>query len=824
MNLLKTTLASTTAVVLTMAAAAPAFAQQLEEITVTARKVEENLMTVPIAITAFSSKDIDAMGVKSMNDIAQMTPSFNFVNQQGGSGRNDRSSNSLTFRGLYVNNNAGTSAGGLLFVDGTPVIGAQPPSVSDVERVEVLKGPQSAYFGRSTFMGAINFVMREPNMTEYKGRISAEYASFGSNEETLSFEGPIVEDKLAARISGRYWKRGGQYTNALNTSQKLGEQTTKSVSASFVAKPTDSLKVKAFLNYFADSDGTPAQTTISTSPPNNASAFNCAYAGNTRSAGGYFCGELPTIDKLNPRLISQDSNFTPALQAAIYDNTPGIWKLFDPRFLSHFGLERRAFQADLRIDYETESGWSFSSVTAYHRDKNSTMIDSTYIGDGDQPNLLYTPGVAPGSTYQQNFTYMRLLQGLSRDWSQEVRVASPQKERLRGTIGFSYLNAASPGGTVYGLDVRVPALAASITRSRLLTPAVFGGVYFDILDNLTISGEARYQWDRVKQIPYVGAAGTLLTGAAAGQLANTFKSFSPRVSLDWKFAPNSTAYVLFSRGYRPGGFNAALSTSPADVIAALRAAEPNAGATYLQEQLDNFEAGIKGTFLDGRARATLSVYYDKYKNGQAGASIPVRTATVSNIFNITINSASATLKGYELEGEFQVTDQFKLSGSMALNDSKISTSNFALYNCTDCNNILGNAKLGLGNRLPTTPKWMWTATAQYQDHLAGDYDWFTRVDYSHRGMNFTDFSAATWVGASDNVNARIGVRNEVLSIEGFVTNLTQNRVAAAALTGVDVYSFAFAAAPAPFTTVQKNAVRMSLPIPRMFGIRASYNF
>src|SRR5207249_1919076 len=123
--------------------------------------------------------------------------------------------------------------------------------------------------------------------------------------------------------------------------------------------------------------------------------------------------------------------------------------------------------------------------------------------------------------------------------------------------------------------------------------AVFGGLYFDVLQDLTVSAEARYQWDRVKNIPYVGAAGTQLTGTAANLLANTFKSFSPRVSIDYKFAPNSTVYALWSRGYRPGGFNAALSTSPADVIAALRQAEPNAGPTFLQEQLDNYEAGIK---------------------------------------------------------------------------------------------------------------------------------------------------------------------------------------------------------------------------------------
>ncbi|MFZ9479108.1 MAG: TonB-dependent receptor plug domain-containing protein, partial [Steroidobacteraceae bacterium] len=159
------TIAAAVASALLVPLTLPALAQQpaddgfaLEEIVVTARKVEENLMTVPMAITAFSSKDIEAAGMKTLNDVMRMTPSFNFVNQFGGSGRNDRSTNSLVFRGLYISGNAGLSAGGLLFIDGAPVIGAQPPSMVDIDRIEVLKGPQSAYFGRSAFAGAINFI------------------------------------------------------------------------------------------------------------------------------------------------------------------------------------------------------------------------------------------------------------------------------------------------------------------------------------------------------------------------------------------------------------------------------------------------------------------------------------------------------------------------------------------------------------------------------------------------------------------------------------------------------------------------------------------
>lgn len=763
-------------------------------------------MQVPLAITAFSSKEIESMGVKSAQELALMTPSFNMVNQNGGSGRNDRGTNTLTFRGLFL-----SGGGGLMFIDGAPVIGASAPPFADVERIEVLKGPQAAYFGRSTFVGAINFVIREPG-DEFKGRLTAEYSSFGSNEETLSVESPVIRDKLAIRIGARHFARGGQYTNTANTSERLGSQDTKSVSGSIVFKPSDRLKIKAYLNYFRDSDGAPAQGAITPS------YFNClpggaAAAAGSRASFGYYCGELPTVDKLPLALISGDNVLTPFIYNQVWNTTPSRWWVFNPTFIDHYGLERRAFQADVRIDYEFDSGWALSSTTAVHRDKTSVVLDSSYVADGNLPNLTYTP---TNPNLLPNFNYMRVTQNLQQDFSQELRISTPQTWRLRGTVGANYLRSPSPGNTVFGYDVRGITIAGSITRSRPVTPAVFGGIYYDVFEKLTLSAEARYQWDKIKQIPVVGLNGNYVGGATATPLKNTFTSFSPRISVDYKFADNSTLYALFSRGYRPGGFNTALLTATPEALAQIRAQAPSADVFYLQEQLDNYEAGIKASFLENRARATLSVYYGKYLNGQAGASIPVRTTTVSNLVAITINTATATMKGYELEGEFQVSDRLKLSGNMALNDSKISTSNLALYNCVECINVLGNAKAGLGNRLPTVPKWTWSFSAQYTAPLTADYEWFGRVDYSHRGMSFTDYSAVAWLGASDNVNMRLGVRNERLSIEGFVSNLTQNKVLAAALQGLDVYTNAFPPV--------KNAVRFSLPMPRMFGARATYNF
>ena len=111
----------------------PAVAQELtlEEIVVTARKVEENLMEVPLAITAFSAEELESINMAELTDLQLFTPSLSLTNQQGGSGRNDRSSNALVFRDLYLNINVGINAGGLLFIDGAPVVGGYSPSIVD---------------------------------------------------------------------------------------------------------------------------------------------------------------------------------------------------------------------------------------------------------------------------------------------------------------------------------------------------------------------------------------------------------------------------------------------------------------------------------------------------------------------------------------------------------------------------------------------------------------------------------------------------------------------------------------------------------------------
>ncbi len=171
----------------TLIAAGPVLSQEnandadrgmvLEEITVTARKTEERLLDAPLSITAFSAADIEKKGFASLEDVARSAPGVQY-SQQGGQ-IPGRYTSAIRFRGMNVNSDSPSLQLGSLFVDGIYVLGGtQSIPYDDVERIEVIKGPQSATYGRSTFGGAINYITRTPSLTEYSGQLNASGANY----------------------------------------------------------------------------------------------------------------------------------------------------------------------------------------------------------------------------------------------------------------------------------------------------------------------------------------------------------------------------------------------------------------------------------------------------------------------------------------------------------------------------------------------------------------------------------------------------------------------------------------------------------------------
>jgi len=803
----------------------------LDEVVVTARKREESLMEVPLAITAFTAEKLKSMAMEDLQDIQLYTPSFSFTNMQGGSARNDRSSNSLVFRGLNLSANTGITAGGQVFIDGAPVVGGHMPSIVDAERVEVLKGPQSAYFGRSTFSGAINFVMKEPG-SEFGGTAGLDYSpTFGSNEQYLSIEGPITEN-LGIRVSGRHWAQGGYVQNWANPSVDLGERDTKSVSTNIAWTPTDAVKVKFFYNYFKDEDGPGAQFAVKANDPEiSERAYpdgTCDSLSDPIRAGfegqdgerwtyGTICGELPSVSNLDPSYFSADAVIDPILKETLFNPDPA-WTVFDPNYHREAGLKREAHQAHLRIDWEFGDGYQFTSLTAAHTNKIQNILDLNYRDGRERAN----PGLfvcqvilGHGDQCREDWNTTLLNQGEQDDWSQELRVTSPQDRRLRWTAGFNYFDAYSPGGTVYGNLFIGPFFTATIAEQDVSTPSVFGAIYYDFGESWTLGVEARWQQDTIKQHVIYGASGP--PPADAEFFEAEFESFSPRVTLNYNYADNSTLYGLFSRGYRPGRFNTSLATEPQETLDILLQVCPECKLEVDEEQLDNYEFGVKSTWLDGRARTTIAIYYDEWIDGQVSNSIPVFVDGTANLISVTLNNGTAKLKGVEFEGEWAATDNFMLSGSLGYNHTEIES-----YVCGDCNLNYGSFDGVEGNRLPGVPEITYSISGQYTNNIkimsmSDGWEWYGRFDWAHQGSRMVDYSNVAETAAYDNLNLRLGIVKEDITIEAYVLNATDHDEFIGAGLGVDL--FTFGAGPS-----QMNEFRIGAPIPRAWGVRATYRF
>lgn len=782
---------------------------RLEEIVVTARKREETLNSVPLSVSAFSAGQIAARGIVDLTDVSNFTPGFHFQNQVGGgAGRNDRTINTLTFRGLLLANDQGVTAGGLLFVDGAPVIGGQAPPTADIERIEVLKGPQSAFFGRSTFSGAVNYVTKDPPRT-ISGDAAISGGSYGSNSEEVSVGGPLLGDSLRGRFTVYHNEKGGEYTNAALPSQTLGEQETTSFSANVLWTPTSRLRVRGAATYFTDEDGPPAQIALKQAD------FNCNLGG---TLGRYYCGDLPSVGDLPRGIVSGNYALDPYARMYTLDNARHFPTIFNPDFAnSDGGLHRKAIQASIRMDYTLPGDFVLTSVSAYQRDQTGSLLDLAFR-DGQNLRNPYFPAVNPNLSY---YRYLAIYETLQSNFNQELRITSPQDRSFRWMLGGNVLTAQQESSDIFGIGVTGPSFFSTYVKYAPVTTAVFGALYYDFTPALTLSGELRDQRDDVRQDVLGSSAGVYLNPTR--KYSQAFLSLSPRITLNYKFADHSLVYALWSRGYRPGGFNLTLSpqaNSPA-VIAAAEAAAPGAGIAYQQERLDNYEVGFKSLFFDGRVQVNVDAYYDNYTDGQVTQQITFFTNTTQtngtvvptvNAASITRNTGRIRLDGVEGDATWQVSRQFQVSVTGAFNDSKVKSG----Y-CSDCVGIDGTNSLA-GKRLLGVPKYTATASGEYSDHLFGDYNWFARADYVFRGKEFVDQDDVASIAAKHLINLRLGLRNDRYSLEVFCQNCANDLTAESATYGsADVFTIGQPGGV-------KQEIRYGLPDRRTLGVRLGARF
>ena len=762
-------------------AAAQAADDVLEEVVVTARKREENLLEVPVSITAITASDIDAKGITDFDDLVDFTPGFFFAEHSVG--RGDRSNRLLVIRGMRIESEDDHVQPAMVFVDGAPMMGSVISGLEDAERVEVVKGPQSAYFGRATFSGAVNFVTKTPS-DELQGKITAEAGRYGTTSFGAQVEGPLSEG-LSYRVSGSAYSTDGHYRLGNDPDQKLGERKTWNLAATLYATPSEQFSAKLRVHTWRDDDGPGAA--FAYGEGNGEHYFNCNPPGSTlleRNGGNtWICGEAPFPQ---PGEINADFVLNAAKEGVLNGvstpGRPGIVTPFDPPILDGFGLARRAWNASLIMDYEFTNEISLASISAFHSNEWQVLDDvdrraTAHIADLRDTGLLNNRDL--------------------RDFSQELRLSADQG-RWRWQLGANYFDTTGVRST--GLKFLFWTQGLGVGNSwDIQTTGLFGSIGYDLTDQLSVSVEGRQQWDKVAE---GGATGT-------AKLSDTFTSFTPRVIVDFKATEDITLYASFAQGTRPGTFNANLVGRSQQELDQIQQ-QTGAGLTVPEEELDSFEVGLKGSLLDGRAWVTATLYWADWKAQSATGVFVTAPDGSTDFVGIKAVGGEIDLNGFELEGVLALTDQITVDATFSVNDSEIKKGG----SCSHCPVLLGVANAdGLGKRTQKNPKNQGSLGLAYTDQFNEQFDWYARLDYIMTGSRFAGGPNLTETGDSHRVNVRAGVENETWRAEVFGKNVFDDKT----FTNYQIlHDFAFLG--------PRRILTAGLPDRAVWGVRASYNF
>ncbi|MFV3074301.1 TonB-dependent receptor [Niveispirillum fermenti] len=783
---------------------------ELTEIIVTARKRAENIMKTPVSVTAVTAEEIEQRGIASVQNLSEQTPGFNINNNF--SGRGDRSFQQLILRGFTPATTDSTPVA--TFIDGVPVSSPTAVmSVSSPERIELLRGPQSAYFGRNTFAGALNVVNKQPG-NDFSGSVTGMIGTHANRRIQGELEGPLVEDKLAFRIAGDYNTKDGTYKNYADRSQTLGDQSSRNANLLLVATPSDNLTIKAFGLLSRDKDGPAALGLISATAVTDSTGrvvvpgqANCVLGG----FNPFMCGKVPSLPATTPAgNYDVDSFVTNALATTTN-------RLIDPDdSVDTYGLVRDYRHAHLVIDYEIpDSNFMISSLTGYNHEEWASLSD---IGNYDSTGIP-NPNYTPGSGLRSYFSSAYLVENISKDFSQEIRTSYDDGEALRFVAGLSYLSA-NGRRTVDTLDNMIQTQQVTPSgKTESKTYGGFFGVTYDITDKLTASVEGRYQIDKL--YAYISPLADVVvtdstfvpagTYAAGSKLAEqTYKNFLPRLIAQYEWTDDVMTYASVARGVNPASLNSGVVTYTGQ--AATIAKSLGIELFVKPEKVTTYELGLKGTAVDNRLRYSVAAYYSQWRDqlNQLLQTYVTETGGFGSLFG-TVNSGNTDMKGLEFDSSFRLTSMITLTAAGALNDSKIKD-----YSAPLVTFLVGSTDFS-GNELPATSKYSAAGGVMFNGDFAfrQDASWFARIDYNYKSGVWADVANVLKTRETHIFNARAGATIGAVSFDVFANNLFDSR----RYTTVN-NNILFT--PAPSFTY--STVNVGLRDGRTLGIQAKYKF
>jgi iron complex outermembrane receptor protein len=687
------------------------------DIVVTARRREERLQDVPIAVSAVDASALDSRGLDNVTQVSQIAPNIQFTPGQGGN-----SGGIAPFiRGVGENDFIITSDPAVgIYIDGVYVartFGATTELLG-IDRIEVLRGPQGTLFGKNTVGGAINIVSAIPGR-EQKITADLRYGSFNTVRGRVYAETPLSDQwSLGVAALGEF----GEGWQKIPSGKNLGN---RNVVAGKVALHYDGEGLDAVLQV----DGLRRRQH---SAPHSMIAFTPTFFSILQSTFLAPCCTVPG-----------DKDRT--------DSTPALNK-----------DQTDAVNASLTLTKEF-GGATLKSITAYR------YVDALFGRDGDASAAVNYAGDIHDERARQISQELQLSLDLGGRGTLLLG-AFAYREKTRDNTRLIVADELYPALVAAGLDpfpiapgFAIPASSLDFNidfrnRQRTDNLALFANGNYELADGLSLELGARYTWENKKffqSAMRIYSGEPLLAGMPSYTLEKSWDAFTPRASISYKFRPNLMTYASYSRGFRSGGFNGR-PTSVEEI------------GSYDPEYLTAYEAGLKAGF-GGVATINLAVFRNEYRDQQ------ILVSTVSPTTGLIVvrneNAGRSRIQGIELEGAFKVSPRFTVTGALGLLDAKY----------LDYVSVINGVPTDVSDRkLKQAPDITANASAVYEAPISEDVDAVFRLDAAYKSQVFVDAENTPLLRQPDhailNASAELRLAGSGLSVRVGVDNITDRRI------------------------------------------------
>jgi outer membrane receptor protein involved in Fe transport len=711
----------------------------LEEIVVTATKREQRLQDVPVAVSAITSQDIQARGFSQYADYLNTVPGVYF--EDAGPGRSQ-----IRIRGLSTIEGAVPSTVATYFGDTVTSVltlsGGKPNlRLVDIDRVEVLRGPQGTLFGANALAGVVRILPAAANVDAFEANVGTRgFTTAHSDDASYHVEGtvnlPLIDGSLALRIAAYKDDIAGYIDNryegrAAEDWTVMGQE----VIAAFTGQEPGSVTLP------------PGSLVNPAIPAFKRRDINSEDTWGVRTSLAWQVSEQLRMDLVyqtqNSRLNSEPSTLP---SAGPYDQIRG----------TDYFLQGR-YEEDIDV----------ASLTARYQWANMELVSSTGWVKFDRADVVDYSMFAANLYGLPELPWVQRTPAQSKQFTQELRLQSTGNGPLQWTFGVFYLDQDT-SGMQGSYDLSCPACLPTLITGDTFTfqvsadeffserqRAVFGEVNYDLTAQWSVGVGARYFEGDMR-----GGDSQLLGFEVGGGFtmpgtSRSDREFNPSAHVQYRPMDELTLYVQAAKGFRSGQGN-----QPLPSACEAEAAEAGIAALTEPDTLWNYEFGAKSVLADGRINLNLAVYRADWKGVQISAGLACG-------FGAIVNGGDAVGKGVELELVAQLTRSWRANLTAA-------------YNHNEFDEVSTATGFAPGERLPGSFEKNGSLGVQYDFDLSERWSGFARADYVYTGDVLLKFGRgvdATFITQDpQNIgNVRLGLRHEALSVELFGRNVSDER-------------------------------------------------